>query len=244
MTPRLNELWVYLSATPLLGLTITLVAYQGAYWLFRRSGMHPLANPVLIAVAALVALLLATGTSYQTYFDGAQFVHFLLGPATVALAVPLYTQFRRVRAMLLPIVAGLVAGSLTAALSAMAVGKLFGASTPTLFSLAPKSVTTPIAMGVAERIGGIPSLTAVLVITTGILGAVGARSLFDALGLKDPAIRGFAIGVASHGIGTARAFQVSEQAGAFAALAMGLNGLLTALLLPVLLPWLKTWMGG
>lgn len=244
MTPRLNELWVYLSATPLLGLTITLVAYQGAYWLFRRSGMHPLANPVLIAVAALVALLLATGTSYQTYFDGAQFVHFLLGPATVALAVPLYTQFRRVRAMLLPIVAGLVAGSLTAALSAMAVGKLFGASTPTLFSLAPKSVTTPIAMGVAERIGGIPSLTAVLVITTGILGAVGARSLFDALDLKDPAIRGFAIGVASHGIGTARAFQVSEQAGAFAALAMGLNGLLTALLLPVLLPWLKTWMGG
>ena len=244
MTPRLNELWVYLSATPLLGLTITLVAYQGAYWLFRRSGMHPLANPVLIAVAALVGLLLATGTAYQTYFDGAPFVHFLLGPATVALAVPLYTQFRRVRAMLLPIVAGLVAGSLTAALSAIAVGRLFGASTPTLFSLAPKSVTTPIAMGVAERIGGIPSLTAVLVITTGILGAVGARYLFDALGLKDPAIRGFAIGVASHGIGTARAFQVSEQAGAFAALAMGLNGLLTALLLPVLLPWLRTWMGG
>ena len=244
MTPRLNELWVYLSASPLLGLTLTLVAYQGAYWLFRRSGMHPLANPVLIAVAVLVALLLATGTSYQTYFDGAQFVHFLLGPATVALAVPLYTQFRRVRALLLPIAAGLVAGSLTAALSAMAVGKLFGASTPTLYSLAPKSVTTPIAMGVAERIGGIPSLTAVLVITTGILGAVGARYLFDALKVKDHAIRGFAIGVASHGIGTARAFQVSEQAGAFAALAMGLNGLLTALLLPALLPWLTAWVGG
>lgn len=242
MTPRLNELWVYLAASPLLGLTLTLVAYQGAYWLFRRSGMHPLANPVLIAVAVLVILLLATGTSYQTYFDGAQFVHFLLGPATVALAVPLYTQFRRVRAMLLPIAAGLLAGSLTAALSAMAVGKLFGASTATLFSLAPKSVTTPIAMGVAERIGGIPSLTAVLVITTGILGAVGARTLFDALRVKDPAIRGFAIGVASHGIGTARAFQVSEQAGAFAALAMGLNGLLTALLLPALLPMLNTWL--
>ena len=244
MTPRLNELWVYLAASPLLGLTITLLAYQAAYGIFRRSGMNPLANPVLIAVAGLVTLLLATGTSYQTYFDGAQFVHFLLGPATVALAVPLYTQFKRVRAMLLPVAAGLLAGSLTAALSAMAIGKLFGASTPTLLSLAPKSVTTPIAMGIAERIGGIPSLTAVLVIATGILGAVGARTLFDAMGLKDPAIRGFAIGVASHGIGTARAFQVNEQAGAFAALAMGLNGLLTALLLPAILPWLSGWLLG
>jgi len=244
MTPRINELWVYLAASPLLGLTITLLAYQAAYWIFRRSGMNPLANPVLIAVAGLVTLLLATGTSYQTYFDGAQFVHFLLGPATVALAIPLYTQFKRVRAMLLPVAAGLLAGSLTAALSAMAIGKLFGASTPTLLSLAPKSVTTPIAMGIAERIGGIPSLTAVLVIATGILGAVGARTLFDAMGLKDPAIRGFAIGVASHGIGTARAFQVNEQAGAFAALAMGLNGLLTALLLPAILPWLSGWLLG
>lgn len=238
MTPRLSELWVYLSASPLLGLTITLLAYQCAFWLYRRSGMNPLANPVLIAVTALVTLLLATGTSYQTYFDGAQFVHFLLGPATVALAVPLYTQFRRVRAMALPIAAGLVAGSLTAILSAMAVGKLLGASEPTVLSLAPKSVTTPIAMGVAERIGGIPSLTAVLVIATGILGAAGARFVFDGLRIKDPAIRGFAIGVASHGIGTARAFQVNEQAGAFAALAMGLNGLLTALLLPILMSWL------
>lgn len=239
MTPQLNELWVYLSASPLLGLTITLLAYQCAYWLYRRSGMNPLANPVLIAVSALVSLLLLTGTSYQTYFEGAQFVHFLLGPATVALAVPLYTQFRRVRAMLLPVIAGLVAGSVMAAISAMAVGRFFGASTPTLLSLAPKSVTTPIAMGVAERIGGIPSLTAVLVIATGIIGAVGARYVFDAMGVKDPAIRGFSIGVASHGIGTARAFQVSEQAGAFAALAMGLNGLLTALLLPALLPFVS-----
>lgn len=243
MTPRLNELWVYLAASPLLGLTVTLVAYQSAYWLYKRSSFNPLANPVLIAITALVSLLLLTGTSYQTYFDGAQFVHFLLGPATVALAIPLYTQFRRVRALLLPVAAGLVAGSLTAMLSAIAVGKWLGASTPTLLSLAPKSVTTPIAMGVAERIGGIPSLTAVLVIATGILGAVGARGLFDAMRIRDPAIRGFAVGVASHGIGTARAFQVSEQAGAFAALAIGLNGVLTALLLPALLPTLQEWLG-
>ena len=237
MTPRINELWVYLSASPLLGLTITLIAYQGAFWIYRRSGNHPMANPVLIAVSVLVAFLMLTETTYETYFAGAQFVHFLLGPATVALAIPLYTQFKRVKAMLLPVLAGLFIGSLTAALSAVAIGRLFGASLPSQLSLAPKSVTTPIAMGVAERIGGIPSLTAVLVIITGVIGAVGARYVFDAMRLRDPAIRGFAIGIASHGIGTARAFQVNEQSGAFAALAMGLNGALTALLLPLIVRW-------
>jgi predicted murein hydrolase (TIGR00659 family) len=238
VTPRINEIWVYLSASPLLGLTITLLAYQGAFWIYQRSGSNPLANPVLIAVTMLVGFLTLTATSYETYFAGAQFVHFLLGPATVALAIPLYTQFRRVRAMLLPVVVGLLAGSLTAVLSAVLVGRLFGASLSTQLSLAPKSVTTPIAMGIAERIGGIPSLTAVLVIVTGIIGAVGARYVFDAMKLRDPAIRGFAIGIASHGIGTARAFQVNEQSGAFAALAMGLNGALTALLVPLLAGWL------
>jgi predicted murein hydrolase (TIGR00659 family) len=234
MTPPISELWVYLSASPLLGLTITLLAYQGAFWLYQRSGGNPLVNPVLIAVSLLVLFLWLTATRYETYFAGAQFVHFLLGPATVALAIPLYTQIRRVRAMLLPVVVGLLAGSLTAVLSAVLIGRLFGASPSTQLSLAPKSVTTPIAMGIAERIGGIPSLTAVLVIITGIIGAVAGRSIFDALKVRDPAIRGFAIGVAAHGIGTARAFQVNEQSGAFAALAMGLNGALTALLVPVL----------
>lgn len=238
MTPQLTELWVYLAASPLLGLTLTLLAYQGALWLHVRSGHHPLVNPVLIAVIVLVLLLTATGTRYETYFAGAQFVHFLLGPATVALAVPLYLQMRRVRAMLLPILAGLLAGSLTAILTAVATARLLGASAATELSLAPKSVTTPIAMGITERLGGIPSLTAVFVLITGVLGAVGGRYVFNALKVKDPAVRGFAMGVASHGIGTARAFQVNEQSGAFAALAMGLNGALTALLLPLLSGWL------
>ena len=239
MTPQINELWVYLSTSPLLGLTLTLLAYQGAWWIHRRAGFSPLANPVLLAVAALVALLAVTDTPYQTYFDGAQFVHFLLGPATVALAVPLYMQFQRVRAMLVPVIVGLLVGSVVAAASAVLVARLFGASLAMQLSLAPKSVTTPIAMGIAERIGGIPSLTAVLVISTGILGAVLGRYLFDALRISDPAIRGFATGITAHGIGTARAFQESEQAGAFAALAMGMNGLATALLLPALLPLLQ-----
>ncbi|HNO13918.1 MAG TPA: LrgB family protein [Accumulibacter sp.] len=238
MNPQFSEIWVYLSASPLLGLSMTLLAYQGAFWLYQRSGQNPLANPVLIAVSLLVLFLTLTATRYETYFAGAQFVHFLLGPATVALAIPLYTQFKRIRTMLLPVIAGLLAGSLTAVLSAVLIGRWFGASLPTQLSLAPKSVTTPIAMAIAERIGGIPSLTAVLVIITGVLGAVGARTIFDAMKVRDPAIRGFAIGVASHGIGTARAFQVNEQSGAFSALAMGLNGGLTALLVPLMASWI------
>ena len=239
MKGPIADIWVYLAATPLLGLTLTLVCYQIAFEIHRRLGMHPAANPVLLAVAMLVAILLATDTPYPVYFDGAQFVHFLLGPATVALAIPLYAQFGRLKKLALPLLVALVAGSLAAALSAVALGALFGASHELLMSLAPKSVTTPIAMGVAEKLGGLPSLTAVLVIATGILGAIGARSIYRVLHIEDHAVRGFAIGLASHGIGTARAFQVSEQAGAFAALAMGLNGLFTAAALPVLLPWLE-----
>jgi len=241
MNPPFSEIWVYLSTTPLLGLTLTLLAYQAALWVHQRCDGHPLANPVLLAVVALVSLLWATGTPYPTYFDGAQFVHFLLGPATVALAIPLYAQFDRLKRMAGPLLLALVAGSLTAALSAMAVGFWLDGSLVSMLSLAPKSVTTPIAMGIAERIGGLPSLTAVLVILTGIIGAVSAQALFRRLRCDDPAVQGFAMGVASHGIGTARAFQMGEQAGAFAALAMGLNGLLTALMLPVLLPAIRNW---
>ena len=243
MTPSISELWVYLAASPLLGLTFTLLAYQGALLINKRCKANPLANPVLLAVAALVITLWATGTPYRTYFEGAQFVHFLLGPATVALAIPLYAQLGRLKLMAVPLLVALLAGSITAACSAVLIGLLLGASEATLFSLAPKSVTTPIAMGIAERLGGLPSLTAVLVILTGILGAVGAQGLYAVLRIKDPAIRGFALGTASHGIGTARAFQVSEQTGAFSALAMGLNGLVTALLLPGLVPPLLRWLG-
>ena len=232
-----SAIWVYLAASPLLGLTLTLLAYLGASAVHQRCGGHPLANPVLLAVATLVGLLWLTDTPYRTYFDGAQFVHFLLGPATVALAIPLHAQLPRLRRMAMPLLLALLIGSLTAAVSAVAIGALLGASRATLLSLAPKSVTTPIAMGIAERTGGLPSLTAVLVILTGVLGAILARYIYRALHIDDDAQRGFALGIAAHGIGTARAFQESEQMGAFAALAMGLNGLLTALLLPIVMPF-------
>ncbi len=231
---KIGDIWVYLATSPLVWLTLTLAAYLAGQWLFRRSGGRALFNPVALAIALLVPLLLLTGTPYATYFSGAQFIHFLLGPATVALAIPLYLHWDRVRRLFLPILMGLLTGSLTAIVSAMGAAWLLGGSPRTLLSLAPKSVTTPVAMGIAEKIGGLPSLTAVMVILTGVLGAVAAPALLRALRIGDDAIKGFAIGVAAHGIGTARAFQISSLAGAFAGLAIGLNALLTALLTPLI----------
>lgn len=241
---NLQDTWVYLSASPLFHLTLTLVAFQAASLLFEKTGRNPLLNPVLGAVLIVVAVLMLTGTDYGSYFEGAQFVHFLLGPATVALAVPLYRQWYRVRRSALAIVVSLVAGSLTAILSAVTVAWLAGSSEAVLASVAPKSVTAPVAMGIAEKLGGLPSLTAVLVIVTGILGAMLGPKVLDVTGVVDWRARGLAIGTASHGIGTARALQVNETAGAFSGLAMGLNALATALLLPIIWSGILWIMGG
>lgn len=239
MDELIGKIWVYLAASPLLWLTMTLAVYLAGQWLFQRSGRRALFNPVALALVLLAPLLLLTGTPYATYFSGAQFIHFLLGPATVALAIPLYLHRERVRRLFLPLMAGLLAGSLTAILSAMGVAWLLGGSPQALLSLAPKSVTTPVGMGIAEKIGGLPSLTAVLVILTGVFGAVTAPALLNGLRIQDDAVKGFAIGVAAHGIGTARAFQISSLAGAFAGLAIGMNALLTTMLAPLIVGWLQ-----
>ena len=231
---QLQTIWVYLAATPLLSLTLTIAAYLAAQALFVKCGMPPLLNPVLTAVVLLILLLKLTQTDYHSYFQGAQFVHFLLGPATVALAIPLYRQLHSLRRAILPLLAALLGGSATAALSAMAIARGLGASSNIVLSVAPKSVTTPIAMGISEQIGGLPSLTAALVLLTGISGAVMGVAILNLLKIADPRARGLAMGVASHGIGTARALQDSETAGAFSGLAMGLNAVVTALLLPLL----------
>lgn len=231
---ELFEIWVYLSESPLLHLTLTLLAYQLARSLHRLSGNHPLVNPVAIAVALLIAFLLATDTDYATYFEGAQFVHFLLGPATVALAIPLYGQLAKLRAIWQPVMLSVVAGVTTAALSSIAIAKLLGGSLVSQLSLAPKSATAPVAMGVSDAVGGLPSLTAVLVVMTGIVGAVMGSWIFDRLKIRDGSLRGIAMGVASHGIGTARAFQISPEMGAFAGLGMALSAGVTALLVPLL----------
>lgn len=231
---RIHDVWVYLAASPLLWLTLTLAAYAGAVRVAAATGHHPLANPVLIAAAILICLLGLTGTSYDSYFAGAQFVHFLMGPATVALAVPLHRHAAQVRRALGPLLIALVAGSATAIVSAVAIAAMLGAPRAIIVSLAPKSVTTPIAMSLAASLGGIPSLTAVLVIATGICGAVCLTPVMRLLGIEDAAARGVAAGVAAHGIGTARAFQISAVAGTFAGVAMALNGAVTSLLLPLL----------
>jgi predicted murein hydrolase (TIGR00659 family) len=234
MTGNLRDIWVYLAASPLLHLTLTLLAYQAGSWVYRRGRLNPLLNPVLLAVCLLVGALMLTGTSYPTYFEGAQFVHFLLGPATVALAIPLYRQFERVKRSAFAILTSNITGSLTASLSAVVLLRLFGGGWDTAISIAPKSVTAPVAMGISEQLGGLPSLTAVLVILTGIFGAMLGPPLLNLLRISDWSARGLAIGTASHGIGTARALQVNEVAGAFSGLAMGLNALATAILLPLL----------
>jgi predicted murein hydrolase (TIGR00659 family) len=228
----LPDIWSYLSREPLLWLTATLVAYLIGDHLSQRAGRNPLVNPVLVAMVLLGGLLWVTATPYPTYFAGAQFVHFMLGPATVALALPLYANRAQIRRALLPMLAALLAGSVTAIVSALWIARSFGIEGPVWLSLAPKSTTAPVAIGIAEQLGGLPTLTAALVILTGIIGAVIVTPLMRLMRIRDWRARGFAVGVAAHGIGTARAFQVNDTAGAFAGIGMGLNALLTAILAP------------
>jgi predicted murein hydrolase (TIGR00659 family) len=229
-----RALWVYLGTSPLLWLVLTISAYSAAVHLQRRLGGTPLINPVLLAVAAIVFVLWGTGTTYGTYFEGAQFVHFLLGTATVALAVPLRRQWPAVRAALTPLVVTLLVGNLAGAAVAMGVLALWGAPADLVASIAPKSVTAPVAMGISEKIGGIPALTAALVMCTGLFGASIATPLFNALKVTDYSARGLATGIAAHGIGTARAFQVDPLAGTFAGVGMAGTTLVASLVVPPL----------
>ncbi len=238
MELELSQFWVYLSASPLFGLTATLLAYSLGHWLYLRCGSTPLLHPVLVAVILLILILELGDISYASYFDGAQFVHFLLGPATVALAVPLYHQLDRLRSLWLPILFALGFGVVLGALSALGIARWLGATLETQLSLVPKSVTTPVAMGISETIGGVPSLTAVFVIATGIIGAVLGNGLLRLLRIRDDSVKGVALGIVAHGIGTARAFQLSPQMGAFSGLAMALSALASALLLPSLMAWM------
>jgi len=235
MPSDLRHLWVYLAASPLLWLTVTIGVYVLGEQLYLKLRGNPLANPVVFAILTLVAVLEISGVPYSRYFEGAQFVHFLLGPATVALAVPLYEQLADLRRYWRPILLSVLVGGATASGTAMLVGALLGGSRLTVLSLAPKSVTTPIAMGIAEKIGGEPALTAVMVIVTGIFGAMAARPVLRLVGVRDERARGLAMGVAAHGIGTAAAFHENPRTGAFSGLAMALSGIFTALLLPLAL---------
>lgn len=236
------ELWVYLSATPLFGLTATLVVYVLAQAVYARLNQAPWANPVLWSVLTIAAVLLATGVPYPTYFAGAQFIHFLLGPAVVALAWPLWQRRAELRQRWGRLLLAALAGGATACAVAVGLGHALQLPPDVVLSLAPKSVTAPVAMGVAEAIGGIPALAAVFAVLTGLIGALSGKYLFDLLRIaRDPAgwrARGFALGTTAHGIGAARALQVDADAGAYAGLALGLQVVLASLLMPLVFRWL------
>ena len=235
--PRFVELWVYLSATPLFGLTATLVVYLLANAAYTRLDSAPWANPVLWSVVTLAGGLLATGVDYPTYFAGAQFIHFLLGPAVVALAWPLWQRRAELRARFGRLVLAALLGGVAAAGSAVVLGWAVGLPDDVVLSLAPKSVTAPVAMGISEKIGGIPALSAVFAVLTGMIGALSGKYLFDALRIANDATgsaaRGFSLGTAAHGIGAARALHVDADAGAYAGLALGMQVVLAALLMPL-----------
>jgi predicted murein hydrolase (TIGR00659 family) len=240
--PKFVELWVYLSTTPLFGLTATLAIYVLVHAFYTSRRQAPWANPVLWTVVVIASFLLATGVPYPTYFSGAQFIHFLLGPAVVALAWPLWQRRVELRARWLPVLLAALIGGAAAAVSAWLLGTAFKLPHEVVQSLATKSVTAPVAMGVAEKIGGIPALAAVFAVLTGIIGALSGKYLFDALRVPTTQTgwmaRGFALGTVSHGLGAARAMQVNADAGAYAGLALGLQVVLASLLIPLVFRWL------
>ena len=237
--PAIHEIWVYLSGSPLLALILTLAAYQAGVMAYERFDRNPLANPVAIAIALVAAVITAIDMPYAKYFEGAQFVHFLLGTATVALAVPIYKGLEALRGRIVPLLAALLAGGATSIASAVGIAKLMGADAAIVGGFYAKSVTAPIAMGIAERVSVSPTLTAVFAVTTGILGAILVRFVMDAIGMKSWWQRGFAVGVAAHGIGTSRAFSVHPEAGTYASLGMGLHGVLGAVLIPLAVRWMQ-----
>ncbi|MBX4898802.1 LrgB family protein [Rhizobium bangladeshense] len=228
-------LWVYLAASPLSWLSVTLFVWIIALKIASALPANPLVNPVLLSVATIACLLSVFHIRYQTYFAGAQFIHFLLGPATVALGIPLYEKLYLVRANLIPMVVALFAGSLTAVTSTLYLGRFFGFEKTVVASLAPKSVTAAVAMAISSGLHGDPALTAAVVIVAGITGAVVVTPLMNAMKIRDYSARGFAVGLASHGIGTARAYSVDPVAGLFSGLAMGLNALVTSLIVHLFL---------
>jgi predicted murein hydrolase (TIGR00659 family) len=228
-----REHWI-MSYGPALFLSLTLGAYGIGVVLQRLGREHPLLNPTLLAIGIVVGVLVLFRIDYGTYLPAVQPIHVLLGPAVVALAVPLLRHLPLLRDRMCPLVIALLLGSLTAIASSIAAGWWFGLSRSVLLSLAPKSATTAVSMAIAAQIGGVPPVTAVLTVLAGISGAWIGGHVLKAMRIEDPAARGFAMGLASHGIATARAFQESETSGAFAGLAMALNAIATVLLAPLL----------
>jgi len=215
-------------------ITLTLLVFFCAQKIYGR-WKYALLNPVLLSILALMAFLKVSQVKYDQYFQGGQIISFFLGPAVVALGVPLYLHLEEIKRRGKAILISVIAGSAVGILAAAGIAGLLGASREVVVSIAPKSATTPIAMGIVEKLGGLPPLTAAIVIATGILGAVAGPWFLKLLGINSPTAFGLAMGTASHGIGTARAVEEGEVQGALSGLALCLNGIFTAILTPVLL---------
>jgi putative effector of murein hydrolase len=224
-----------LAPSPLLWLAVTLAAYLIGRRVQCLCRGRAFASPILIAIIIVAGVVLATGTPYRTYFAGAQFIHFLLGPATVALAVPLARNLHHVRRNIHGIGLALLAGSVTSIISGIAIVRLLGGSQTVALSMAPKAVTTPIAMAVSQQIGGMPALTASLAILSGILAAIVGQPILASIRITDWRAHGLAAGVAGSGVAAAQVASSNRLGAAFAALGIGLNGLLTALAVPLLM---------
>ncbi len=230
---RFNETFVYLGQQPLLWLFLTVVVFQMASALQRKLN-SPLANPVAISALVIGIILWGSDTPYVQYFEGAQFVHFLLGPAVVSLAFPLARELPKVSRVWLPISASLLVGLLVAPLSVWLLCWALNIDVSLQMSLISKHVTSPVAMGIADQVGGIASLAAALSVVTGIFGAIVVSPMFNRLGFVDYRARGFATGLNCHGIGTAHAFSVHPVAGSYAVIGMALSAALSALLIPLI----------
>ena len=235
--PPISEIWVYLSGSPLFALVLTLSAYLIGLTISARTQRHPLANPVLIAVIVVATTITLIDMPYKKYFEGAQFVHFLLGTATVSLAIPIYKGWASLKGRIGILLVALVGGAAASIFTAVGIARALGADATLVRGMLAKSVTTPIAMGIAERVQASPTLTAIFAISTGILGAVLGHYVFQVLGVQARWQRGFAWGVASHGIGASHALSTHPEAGAYASLGMGMHGILAAIFIPYAVAW-------
>lgn len=218
--------------SPLFGITLTLVTYELATCVYRRWPMA-LLNPVIVTAAFIIALLSRLDIPYAQYAAGGDMLLFLLGPAVVALGLPLYQRRAEIMSRLLPTLFAVSAGAVASIVSATAILLLFGSDMSLLLSMAPKSVTTPIAIGIAEKIGGIVPLTAAIVVITGCFGGMVGPAFCRLLGIRDPFAMGLAMGTAAHGLGTGRMLEIDRFGGAMAGLAIGLNGVITAAIIPI-----------
>lgn len=235
----MNQLLEWMTGFPLFGLLLTLLAFFLGQQLYNATGRHAYFQPVVAGMFLVIGFLLLARIPYPLYFRSAELLHLLMGPAIVALAVPLFQHARRIRALLLPVILTLLTGGILTVGIAVGIMWLLGASEQSLISMTTKSITTPIAMAVSEKIGGIASLSAVVVMVTGALGAIVGIPIMQRLGIHDNAVKGLTLGLTAHAIGTARALEESEECAAFSALAMGLTGIFTALILPAVMAWLS-----